>query len=944
MTKSKPNRLITGSLIGLLLLFWSSAHANDDFQTIKLLSRVIDPAADIERTGRSAEELIQSARNQHLLIQLRAIPSAGERAQLAKAGIQLLDYVPNNAWFARISDSLELTDAPVELIRWAGRVQAADKISPALRSAGVGRWALAEDGSVTLQIAFFKDVASSEIADLLAANGALDFSGADNANFIARFPDASAITRLAGEDRVQFIDNGPSPRHPRDVPPTNLPRNQQSRDITRVNALQTAVPGANGSGTHLAVFDGGVDPNHQDFAGRLWVDPGHTQPAEEHGTHVAGTMAGSGAVTSANRGVATAAQIYSYDNQGDFLALHQGAIQTNNADLSQNSWGGNFTSQNCDTHNIYSTDARNMDRIVTGEAWTRGIVVSVAASNFRTGTSDDQAETDPICNFAQAPDYINYTSLSDLGSAKNILSVGATQKVATDRMADFSSWGPTRDGRLKPDLVAPGEGILSTFPGGGYGESSGTSMSTPHVSGVASLVIQRYREVFNNTSPRPATVRAIMTQTARDLNSNHVYYTPGPDFASGYGMVNAEAAYNAIVTNRVLEREIANGATDELTVPVAAGQTELKVTLGWDDPVAAINAATQLVNNLDLELVAPNGTTITLPWVLDSSNPAQAATRGVDSTNNLEQVLVENPTAGDWTIRVKGTAVPTSPQKFSLVSSFAMQTAAAPPGSFVVSTSVEGDGSVSPTSANVVQGQTTAFTLTPANGGSVESATGCGGSLQGTTYTTGAITAACTVSVTFSTTATPTPSFLVSTSVDGNGSISPTSANVLQGQTTAFTLTPATGSSVQSATGCGGSLQGTTFTTGAISAACTVSVVFSTTATPTPSFLVSASVQGNGSISPTSANVLQGQTTSFTLIPAAGENVLSASGCGGTLAGTTFTTGPISGACSISVTFSQTATPQAEPLAVPTLGNWSVFLFALIMLLVGGFSIRLFRI
>jgi hypothetical protein len=392
-------------------------------------------------------------------------------------------------------------------------------------------------------------------------------------------------------------------------------------------------------------------------------------------------MAGDGSNSAANggtanqwRGVATAAQIFSYDNNTssagqDVFQSHQRAIVTDNIDVSSNSWGGNFTSQNCTTHNIYSDTSRNLDRLVTGEDHNRGIVVSVAASNFRDGTSDDANDPvpNPVCNFNGAPDFINYTSLSDAGSAKNILSVGGTQKNQTDQMGDFSSWGPTRDGRLKPDIVAPGQGIVSTAPGGGYQPQDGTSMATPHISGIAALLIQRYRTVFNTQTLQPATVRAILIQTARDLQANHVYYTPGPDFASGYGIADAEAAYNAIVSNRVLERTIANEATDQLTINVAADQAELKVTLAWDDPSATLNAATQLVNNLDLELVTPNGD-IQRPWVLDPASPANAATQGVDNLNNVEQVLVQNPAAGNWQVRVRGTSVPTGPQRFSLVS------------------------------------------------------------------------------------------------------------------------------------------------------------------------------------------------------------------------------------------------------------------------------------
>lgn len=693
LNRPKKARLLA-AISALMLLSVSIVDASEDALTINLASRVIKPAVEAGQGAMAVDAFILSARSRHILLQFNALPSDSERFELAEAGIKLLEYVPNNAWFAKIDGAFDMKRMPAGLIRWAGAIEPQDKVSPALRSGGVGKWASASDGSVTLRVAFFKDVDFNAIDALLSKHRGSYVSGYDNANFVVRFPADSAVQSLASEDIVQWIDNGPAPKRPRDTSSHKKPvqyfphrysqKNDGARDVTRVNALQTAVPSANGSGTRLAVFDGGVDPAHLDFAGRITVDPAHSQPSEQHGTHVAGTMAGDGSNSTAHggtvnqhRGVATAATIFSFDknnnnNNDSYFASHQRAIQTNNADLSQNSWGGNFTSQVCDTHNVYSVDSQNMDKIVTGEAWGRGIVVSVAASNFREGTSDNQKEPSPICGFAGAPDFINYTSLSDLGSAKNILSVGATQKVATDRMANFSSWGPTRDGRLKPDIVAPGEGILSTFPGGGYGNSSGTSMATPHISGIAALVVQRYRAVFNSATPRPATVRAILIQAARDLQADHVYYTPGPDFASGYGMADAEAAYSAIAADRVLQREIANGAAIELSVAVPAAQAQLKITLAWDDPAPALNALTQLVNNLDLELVAPNGTTIHLPWVLDPANPAAAATRGVDNRNNAEQVMVENPAAGSWVVRVKGTSIPTSPQRFSITTSHAV--------------------------------------------------------------------------------------------------------------------------------------------------------------------------------------------------------------------------------------------------------------------------------
>jgi len=694
--------IILAALCLMLATAGALAQSPSGAAPIKLQSRAFSPPAGVDTA--LARRLSGQARAlpQHVLVQLNHLPTEAEREALAQAGVTLLDYIPDRAWLASVNGPLDLTDAKYQLIRWAGPLLPADKTSPALRQEGVAPWALAADGQVTLQLLFFRDVSSEEAHQLIGQQqGAIQQAGSDG-SYVVRFPDAGAVMALAAADIVQWVDNGPAPKRLRDVPPAGddddlSAQNDGARDRTKVNNLQTAQPGANGGGTRLGVWDGGADPNHPDFTGRLTVDPNHSDPANDHGTHVTGTMAGDGR-NSANqggaanqwRGIATAAQIYSYDNNvnglnQDWFDSHQGAIQTDNVDLSQNSWGGNFTSATCDTHNVYSLDAQRMDQLVTGQAYGRAILANVAASNFRTGQSDDQNDPYPICNYSDAPPFTNYTSLSDLGSAKNIISVGATKKNVTDEMADFSSWGPTKDGRLKPDIVAPGEEIQSTFPGGGYGVQSGTSMATPHISGIAALVIQRYRTVFGKQAFQPSTIKAILLHTAKDLNdtATHVYYQPGPDYASGYGIADALAAYNIVTPSQVLEGTIANGETKTYTVTVTSPATPLKATLVWDDPAPALNAAPKLVNNLDLELVAPDGATTQLPWVLDPAQPAQPATTGVDSLNNVEQVYVPNPTAGVWTIRLKGTAIPQGAQTFSLVTDLAVNSVPPAPANLI---------------------------------------------------------------------------------------------------------------------------------------------------------------------------------------------------------------------------------------------------------------------
>jgi uncharacterized repeat protein (TIGR01451 family)/fimbrial isopeptide formation D2 family protein len=213
-----------------------------------------------------------------------------------------------------------------------------------------------------------------------------------------------------------------------------------------------------------------------------------------------------------------------------------------------------------------------------------------------------------------------------------------------------------------------------------------------------------------------------------------------------------------------------------------------------------------------------------------------------------------------------------------------------------VTASAGSGGSISPSNATVADGSTTSFTVTPDVGQQIAGVTGCGGSLTGNTYTTGAITAACSVSATF------TPVMItVSTSAGANGSIGPASASVAYGATTSFTVTPDSGYDIASTSGCGGSLSGNTFTTGAITSACTVNASFISQSVP--SFLVTSSAGAGGSVSPGSVLVASGATTSFTVTPDPNYLVSGAAGCGGSLSGNTFTTAAISGACNVAVSF-----------------------------------------
>lgn len=216
---------------------------------------------------------------------------------------------------------------------------------------------------------------------------------------------------------------------------------------------------------------------------------------------------------------------------------------------------------------------------------------------------------------------------------------------------------------------------------------------------------------------------------------------------------------------------------------------------------------------------------------------------------------------------------------------------------YTVTATANSGGSVSPESQEVGDGEIAQIVITPSSGYYIDDVTGCDGTLSGNTYSTAPVTSNCTVNVTFA--AGTAPSYIVSTTAVGSyGQFSPSSKTVTRLGTASFTVTPNTGYTIGSVSGCDGTLNGNTFTTGMIKSNCTVLAYFNPIV-----YTVTASAGSGGSISPQSRSVSYGTTTSFTVTPESGKAVLSVTGCGGSLTSNTYTTGTITGDCEIMASF-----------------------------------------
>lgn len=278
-----------------------------------------------------------------------------------------------------------------------------------------------------------------------------------------------------------------------------------------------------------------------------------------------------------------------------------------------------------------------------------------------------------------------FDSLSTEQVAKNTLVVGAIEdnlnddpiKPETIKITEFSSYGPTDDGRIKPDVVANGKNLYSSLAtdDDDYLEigNSGTSLSAPNVTGTAVLLIEHYNNLFSDM-PRSATTKGLLIHTATDAGN------VGPDYSFGWGLVNAAEAANFLT--RIDENdpgnyfdEISYSGTEQTINVVSDGGTKnpLKATIVWTDPApttipaAGLDINTPvLVNDLDLWITGPDGTH--LPWTLDPANPKKTADRAVNHVDNVEQVLIHTPVAGKYTIHVghTGGSLLNNEQNYSL--------------------------------------------------------------------------------------------------------------------------------------------------------------------------------------------------------------------------------------------------------------------------------------
>ena len=409
---------------------------------------------------------------------------------------------------------------------------------------------------------------------------------------------------------IRFVD---VPRQPHE----ELAVGTFDNSLNTINLVHNQYPQLNGASMVVSVKENKPDTTDIDFKGRYISTPLTSSLIASHASYMCTIIAGGENSFYTGSGVVPAASIIS-SNFSTLLPDGDNVYKQYGISVQNHSYGTAI-------ENYYGADAAAYDASIINNPGLLHV--------FSSGNSGNLAGTG---QYAGINNMANLTGSFKM--AKNILTVGATDSFGN--VAFLSSRGPAYDGRIKPELIAFGE--------------DGTSGAAAHTSGTVLLLQQYYKEKHGGALPTASLIKAVLVNSADDRGNK------GPDYQSGYGCLNAYKALQGLVNEKYFSGSVAQSSTQTFTVNVPANTRQLKITLCWMDPAATANAPKALVNDLDMELVN-NSNQVWLPWVLSPApiidSLLKPAVRKKDDLNTVEQITIDNPAAGTYTIRVRGFAI-----------------------------------------------------------------------------------------------------------------------------------------------------------------------------------------------------------------------------------------------------------------------------------------------
>lgn len=659
LTMTGLNLIIKKGLLfifSVLLVASSVVHSSND-NTIQFkrggYSTLTESQSLLTDTHQSIKSQMVNTQRQYTIIQFENLPSDLEKAALVEQGIELLEYISDKAYWAKLNkvpqaNTKSKTKGHIQQTQvfklWMppNEIKVSVELDKAIKN---GRTGLFQVIAV-----FHKGISKSSIEKKLFDNGVLSEINwvGDVTSKIST--DLKGLKNIIRFDELKWIEQ---------QAPETVIDNANAAQRIKVNQITSAPLSLTGQGITIGVWDSGRVDFHSDYNDRVTILTNRS--VSRHTTRITGMAIGSGAGDTAAMGMAPQAKVRNWSfNDLNYENDVISEAQNNRIDLANFSFSTSlgWSSNGVDRRGadslfgFYSAQTSVYDSIV----YDHGLLIFKVAGNSR----DDCNISDPAdCD----GDDQGFDSIPHRSIAKNIVTLGATDD--DDNISVFTGWGPADDGRIKPDLCANGTSIYTTTLNNTYATTSGTSFSTPSASGAAALLLEHYSNLYDELPNDPALIKGIMIHSAAEFGKN-----PGPDPMCGWGVINAENAAQLISQEAFIIGSATQGEDLEVaTISVPDNTSQVKVTLAWTDPAGNPSASIALVNNLDLRLIDSDNKEY-FPWRLDSNNGFRTATKGDNSRDNIEQITIDNPSSGRYTIRILAGDIPSGPQNYVLISEF----------------------------------------------------------------------------------------------------------------------------------------------------------------------------------------------------------------------------------------------------------------------------------
>ena len=565
-------------------------------------------------------------------VQFYETPTQKVQDLFTQNNLELLEYIPHKTYLFYFPENTSISLLRDNGVRTIVPVDGKAKLSYQLKNPPYEYWAM-EGDNILVTLQYHKNVSNNYVINQLAQQQII---------VKADYKEHQTLDLSIPNNCLEAISNLPFVKWVDLVVAPAVKDDTKGRSLHRANNLDTQTgAGRNYTGEGIGVMvrdDGRVGP-HIDFQGRITNLTGVSN--QSHGDGVGGIMAGAGNLVPQYRGMAAGTDVYVVNYVSNFLdtptlnLINDGSVQITNSSYS-NGCNDGYTSI------TETVDQQTLD-------------IPTLLHVFSAGNSNNSN-----CGYGAGNQWGNITGGHKQG--KNVI---ATANVFFDgSLVNSSSRGPAHDGRIKPDIAANGQNQISTNENNTYQTFGGTSGAAPGIAGISAQLYQAYGNINGGDFPPSALIKATLLNTANEAGNI------GPDYKFGWGIVNALQAVKLIEDGRYLSDEVSQGNTNTHTINVPAGTTQVRFMVYWSDPAASPGADPALVNDLDLLVTDPSNSVLE-PWILDPTpNPVtldNPATTGPDHLNNVEQVLINAPAAGNYDIDITGFNVPFGPQEYFVV-------------------------------------------------------------------------------------------------------------------------------------------------------------------------------------------------------------------------------------------------------------------------------------